>query len=76
MRDKLKIFLENTLNEPYESFANVENLKDLEFWDSLVYVNLVVGLQQEFKVNLTKDDIQQLLSVKGIESVLTRYGVQ
>jgi len=76
MQDKLKSLLEKILDEEFEAINRVANFKDLEFWDSLVYVNLVVGLQKEFKVELTKDDIQQVLSVNSIESVLTQHGVK
>lgn len=74
MREKLKNLLEKVLDEDFESLTSADNFKNLEFWDSLKYVNLVVGLQAEFKVNLTKDDIQNLLSVNGIEAILSRYG--
>lgn len=76
MKEKLKKFLEKILDEEFETIKSVENFKDLEFWDSLIYVNLVVGLQKEFKVELTKDDIQKILSVNNIESVLTQHGVE
>ncbi len=75
MSEKLRNLLEKVLDEDFGLLTSVSNFKDLEFWDSLKYVNLVVGLQAEFKINLTKDDIQNLLSVNGIEAILLRYGV-
>lgn len=75
MIEKLKGLLEKIFDEDFSAISKVENFKELEFWDSLMYVNLVVGIQKDFKIELTKDDIQNLLSVKSIETVLSRYGV-
>lgn len=76
MEEKLKILLERIIDEEFEMIKAATNFRDLEFWDSLMYVNLVVGIQKEFKVELTKDDIQNLLSVSSIESVLSNHGVK
>ena len=76
MKEKLKNLLERILDEEFDSLTRVNNFRELEFWDSLKYVNLVVGLQSEFKVNLTKEDIQNLFTVSDIEAVLTNRGVK
>ena len=76
MREKLKNLLERILDEEFDSLMKVNNFKDLEFWDSLKYVNLVVAIQSEFKVNLTKEDIQNLFTVGDIEAVLANHGAK
>ena len=76
MREKLKSLLERILDEEFDSLTRVNNFRNLEFWDSLKYVNLVVGLQSEFKVNLTKEEIQNLFTVSDIEAVLANRGVK
>lgn len=76
MSEKLKAVLERTLGEDFATIENTENFRDADFWDSLRYVNLVVTLQSEFKIQLSKDDIRQLFSVPSIKAVLGRYGVQ
>jgi len=76
MNERLKSVLERVLDEDFETISDVSNFRDADFWDSLKYVTLVVGLESEFKIQLTKDDVQQLLSVRGIKSVLSRYGIE
>ncbi len=75
MNERLKTVLERTLGEDYMALEKTENFRDADFWDSVRYVNLVVGLQSEFKIQFEKKDIQQLFSVASIKSVLGRYGV-
>lgn len=76
MKDKLKAVLEATLDEDVETLEKIENFRDSEIWDSLRYVSLVVSLQSEFKIELKKEDIQQLFSVASIKSALLKYGIE
>jgi acyl carrier protein len=42
----------------------------IESWDSLRHLNLVLTLEQEFCVQFTPEEIEQLLSVELIEALL------
>lgn len=42
----------------------------IESWDSLRHLNLVLTLEQEFGVQFTPEEIEQLLSVELIEALL------
>lgn len=75
-QETLKKLLEKVFDEQFEMLTSLENFKNLEFWDSLMYVNLVVAIQAEFKVALTKDEIQKILSVNGIETILLNHGIE
>ena len=75
MTEKLKVLLEEILNEEFAIIEKVENFKDLEFWDSLTYVNLVVGLEKEFQIALTENEIGAILSVNSVEQVLSNHGI-
>lgn len=75
MNNKLKTVLERTFDNDFETLEKIDNFKDSEFWDSLRYVSLVVSLQSEFKIELKKEDIQQLFSVASVKSVLLKYGI-
>ncbi len=39
-------------------------------WDSLQHLNLVLALEQEFQVQFTPEEIEQLLSVELVASLL------
>ena len=76
MNEKLKAALEGVFDEDFSILEKMENFKDAEMWDSLKYVSLVLSLQAEFKIQLDKEDIQQLNSVAKIKSVLLKYGIE
>ena len=39
-------------------------------WDSLQHLNLVLALEQEFEVQFTPEEIEQLLSVELVAALL------
>ena len=43
----------------------------IESWDSLHHLNLVLALEQEFAVEFTPEEIEQLLSIELIASLVT-----
>ena len=50
-------------------------LRDIEGWDSLNHVRLVVGLESTFGVKLTADEIRNMTTIGDIERVLQGKGV-
>lgn len=42
----------------------------IETWDSIHHLNLVIALEQEFGVQFTPEEIEQLLSVELIAALL------
>ena len=75
MNEKLLKILKKVLDEEESAIKKADNFMDLEFWDSLMYVQLVTEIQSEFKLTLTKEDVLALLTLKGIESVLSQHGI-
>ena len=76
MNEKLKTVLEKALGEDFAALEKTKNFRDSDFWDSLRYINLVVALQSEFKIQLKKEDMQRLFSVADIQAVLAGYGIK
>jgi acyl carrier protein len=44
----------------------------LETWDSVNHLNLVLAIEQEFKVRFTPEEIEQLASAERITGLLQR----
>jgi acyl carrier protein len=44
---------------------------DIENWDSLRHLNLVLALEQEFKIEFTPEEIEQLLSIELIVALVS-----
>jgi acyl carrier protein len=49
--------------------------KDIAKWDSLAQMQLVVALEQRFKINLELEEIVTMDSVKTIADILEKKGV-
>ena len=48
---------------------------DVERWDSLQHLALVRALEEKYELRLSMDEMVEIYSVRGIESVLSRHGV-
>lgn len=61
--------MEVNINDLNENSSN----KNVENWDSLRHMNLIVSLEEEFDVELNDEDIVGMDSFKDIERVLIGY---
>jgi acyl carrier protein len=48
-------------------------MKDVSNWDSISHMNLIVNIEEIFKIELTGDDIADMTSFDQIRSVVERY---
>ena len=75
MSGKLDELIESVFDQDYSEVVKAENFQEIDAWDSLMYVNLVVSIEKAFKIVLDKDEIQILTSVANIESILNKRGI-
>lgn len=73
---KLRTFIESVFDDDYDHVAAVRSFREIENWDSLKYVKLIVAIQAEFGVELNPEEIQRITSVAAIEDVLKSRGVE
>jgi len=74
--ENLPEILEDILGELYTTICSVDHFRQMERWDSLQYLRLVLALQQEFSVEFSPEEIEGLTSVAAIKSALESKGVQ
>ena len=48
-------------------------MKDVSNWDSISHMNLIVNIEEVFKIELTGDDIAEMTSFDQIRCVVERY---
>jgi acyl carrier protein len=73
--NRLQSFIESVFDESFDTVANVKSFRELDDWDSLKYLKLIVAIQAKFDVELTPDEIQKVISVQAINDVLQSRGV-
>jgi acyl carrier protein len=79
MLERVRRIVADVFNVPIESILPESSPDNIEAWDSLHHLDLVLALEQEFGTQFTPEEIEQLLSVDLIASLLAEkvpaYGV-
>ena len=57
-----------------EEISDDLSMKDVEVWNSLKHMELVVSIEEVFGIELTFDEIVAMLTVRGIKEVLIGRG--
>lgn len=73
--DKLKQVLVAVFGIEASTINETTSVDTVEKWDSLRHLNLVLALEEEFKVALTEEQTVQILNYPLIKVVLGEHGV-
>lgn len=64
MLDKVILVATDVFQVPQASLSAGSSPDTIETWDSLHHLNFVVALEQEFNVQFSPEEIEQLLSIE------------
>jgi acyl carrier protein len=73
--DTLKQVIATMLNVDTSKIDEDSSMDNLPNWDSLRHMNLVLALEEEFKVTIPDEDAGNITSYKLIKLVLNELGV-
>lgn len=76
MVDKLKEIFEELFSIKSEDFNEDLDMSGVIGWDSMNHLNLVISLEQSFKVSFTTDEVIQMISVRNILEILNRKSIR
>jgi len=74
--DKLNQLLAELFEEEATGFGDETPFADCTTWDSLKHVELVVGIEARFSVELSTAEIARLTCKRAAREVLTERGAQ
>jgi acyl carrier protein len=60
----------DVLSVPESSLTEKSSPDTIETWDSLHHLSLVVALEQEFQVQFSPEEVEQLLSIELIMALI------
>ena len=60
---RLRDFIESVFDDDYDYVASVKSFREIEGWDSLKYLKLIVAIQAEFGIELSAEQILKITSV-------------
>jgi acyl carrier protein len=73
---KLKQIIANVFETNVENINEFSSKDTLDKWDSIHHMNLILALEDAFGIQLSDEEVVQLLSIKLIEIILEKKGVQ
>lgn len=68
---ELQEIFRSALDEPVDISTDTKR-DDLEAWDSINHLNLIVELEDKLKISFTKDEIEHLDSVKQLLEIIEK----
>lgn len=68
-------FIAGILKVPPQRIAADTHMKQVPEWDSLKHMELIVALEKHYKIELTGDEIAEMVSVEAIYNTLKKRGV-
>ena len=69
--DKVQTLIADVFQMPVDDIGPTTSPDNVEAWDSIQHLNIVLALEQEFQVQFTPEEIEQLLSVELIAALVS-----
>ncbi|HXC65129.1 MAG TPA: acyl carrier protein [bacterium] len=76
IEDRLQTVMRDVFDRPDIALSRAMTASDVEEWDSLSHVNLVVAVEKEFGLHFTLAEIKPLKNVGEMLDLIRRKGVQ
>jgi acyl carrier protein len=67
---KIKHIMSLVFEIPLESIADDASSDNIENWDSLRHLNLILALEEEFGVSIPDEEVGNLVNYKLIELII------
>jgi acyl carrier protein len=76
IEDRLQAVMRDVFDRPDIVVSPAMTAADVEEWDSLSHVNLVVAVEKEFGLHFTLAEIKPLKNVGEMMDLIRRKGIQ
>ena len=67
---KIKEVMSAVFEIPLESISGDSSYDNIENWDSLRHLNLILALEEEFEVSIPDEEVGNLVNYKLIELII------
>tara|TARA_B100001146_G_C15819346_1_gene280214 strand:+ start:304 stop:534 length:231 start_codon:yes stop_codon:yes gene_type:complete len=72
MENRVKKVMSDIFNIDIGSINNDSSPDNIETWDSLKHMNLIIALEEEFNIELHDDDIVEMLNYNLIIRIIKK----
>ena len=73
MEQKINDILIDVLKVQKEKTSEDLTMDDVNNWDSLTHMNLIVAIEDEFGIEMSGDDIAEMISFSSIKKTVAKY---
>lgn len=70
---KLNQLLAETFKISMEEVEKNLGMNDVNNWDSLSHMNLIVSIEDEFKIELSGDEIAEMITFDQIRDIIQKH---
>ena len=70
MNNKLIDIIEEIAEEKISELSSIKDLKDLDFWDSISRVQLIVSVEEEIGRSLENDELNLISSIELLNQLI------
>lgn len=71
--EKLSQILSDNFKIPMEETSKNYGMKDINNWDSLSHMHLIVAIEDEFKIQLSGDEIAEMTTFDSIREIVKKH---
>ena len=72
LRSRLTSIFQDLFDDPVLEINDEMTANDVEAWDSLTHINLIVAVEKEFKIKFTTGEVNQLRNVGELVALIRR----
>lgn len=69
--NRIKEVVGAVIDVPVSQISDNTSMDDLENWDSLAQMNLVIALEEEFQIEIPDDEVGTMVSIPLIASLIS-----
>jgi len=67
---RLQSIIEQVFDTSFTSIDRRDDLKELDFWDSMNHMLLITGIEKDYDIILEAEEIIAMTSIETIETIL------
>jgi acyl carrier protein len=71
--DKINNILAESLKISLDQASQNLTMQDVNYWDSLSHMNLIVAIEDQFQIQLTGDEIAEMISLDRIREIVQKH---
>jgi acyl carrier protein len=71
IENKIKAILANLLNEDVSQIEDNASMEQLNNWDSLKNLHLIIAIEEEFEIELAEEEISRMVNLPTIFQIVT-----